>query len=32
MSRAQLLYLRRLYGLTDAQALAVAALFWGYPK
>jgi len=29
MTRIQLLYLRRLYGLTEAQAQAVAVLFWG---
>jgi hypothetical protein len=29
MTRLQLLYLRRLHGLTEAQAMAIAALFWG---
>jgi len=30
MNRLQILYLRRLYGLTEAQAQAIAALVWGY--
>ncbi len=29
MSRLQILYLRRLHGLTEAQANALAALIWG---
>ena len=29
MTRLQLLYLRRFYGLTESQAMAVAALIWG---
>jgi hypothetical protein len=29
MTRLQMLYLRRLHGLTEAQAQAVAALVWG---
>ncbi len=29
MNKLQILYLRRLYGLTEAQAHAVAALVWG---
>lgn len=29
MNRLQVLYLRRLYGLTEAQAQASAALVWG---
>lgn len=29
MNRLQVLYLRRLYGLTEAQAQAIAALVWG---
>lgn len=29
MTRLQILYLRRLYGLTEAQANALAALIWG---
>jgi len=29
MSKLQILYLRRLHGLTEAQAQAVAALVWG---
>ncbi len=29
MNRLQILYLRRLHGLTEAQAQAVAALIWG---
>lgn len=29
MIRLQVLYLRRLYGLTEAQAQAIAALVWG---
>lgn len=29
MNRLQVLYLRRLYGLTEAQASALAALIWG---
>lgn len=29
MNRLQILYLRRLHGLTEAQAQAVAALVWG---
>jgi hypothetical protein len=29
MTRLQLLYLRRLHGLTEAQAQAIAALIWG---
>ncbi len=29
MTRLQILYLRRLHGLTEAQAQAVAALIWG---
>ena len=29
MTRLQILYLRRLHGLTEAQAHAVAALIWG---
>ena len=28
MTRMQMLYLRRLHGLTEAQAQAVAALIW----
>jgi len=30
MTRLQILYLRRLHGLTEAQANAVAALVWGW--
>jgi hypothetical protein len=29
MTRLQILYLRRLHGLTEAQAHALAALIWG---
>jgi len=29
MTRLQILYLRRLHGLTEAQAQALAALVWG---
>jgi len=29
MTRLQMLYLRRLHGLTEAQAEAIAALIWG---
>lgn len=29
MTHLQLLYLRRLHGLTEAQAQAIAALIWG---
>jgi hypothetical protein len=29
MTRLQLLHLRRLHGLTEAQAQALAALIWG---
>jgi hypothetical protein len=29
MNKLQILYLRRLHGLTEAQAHAVAALVWG---
>jgi len=29
MKRLQILYLRRLHGLTEAQAQALAALVWG---
>ncbi|KHQ53185.1 hypothetical protein SAMN05216376_1062 [Mameliella alba] len=29
MNRLQIFYLRRLHGLTEAQAQAVAALIWG---
>lgn len=29
MTRLQILYLRRLHGLTEAQANALAALVWG---
>ena len=29
MTRLQVLYLRRLHGLTEAQAHALAALVWG---
>jgi hypothetical protein len=29
MNRLQILYLRRLHGLTEAQAHALAALIWG---
>lgn len=29
MNRLQILYLRRLHGLTEAQAVAIAALIWG---
>lgn len=29
MTRLQILYLRRLHGLTEAQAQAIAALIWG---
>ena len=29
MTRLQILYLRRLHGLTEAQANALAALIWG---
>jgi hypothetical protein len=29
MSRLQILYLRRLHGLTEAQANALAVLIWG---
>lgn len=29
MTRLQILYLRRLHGLTEAQAQAIAALVWG---
>lgn len=30
MTRLQVLYLRRLHGLTEAQANAIAALVWGW--
>ena len=30
MNRLQIFHLRRLYGLTEAQAQAFAALIWGY--
>lgn len=30
MKRLQVQYLRRLYGLTEAQANALAALVWGW--
>jgi len=30
MTRLQILYLRRLHGLTEAQANAIAALVWGW--
>lgn len=30
MKRLQILHLRRLYGLTEAQANAIAALVWGW--
>lgn len=30
MTRLQFLYLRRLHGLTKAQANAIAALVWGW--
>ena len=30
MTRLQVLYLRRLHGLTEAQANAIAALVWGF--
>lgn len=29
MNKLQILYLRRLHGLTEAQAQAIAALVWG---
>ena len=29
MNKLQIIYLRRLYGLTEAQAQAIAALVWG---
>jgi len=29
MNRLQIIYLRRLHGLTEAQAQAIAALIWG---
>ena len=29
MTRLQILYLRRLYGLTESQAKMIAALIWG---
>ena len=29
MNKLQVLYLRRLHGLTEAQAQAIAALVWG---
>lgn len=29
ISRMQILYLRRLHGLTEAQAQAIAVLIWG---
>ncbi len=29
MTRLQILYLRRLHGLTEAQAQAISALIWG---
>ena len=29
MTRLQVLYLRRLHGLSEAQAQAIAALIWG---
>ncbi len=29
MNRLQILYLRRLHGLTEAQAQAIAAMIWG---
>ena len=29
MNRLQILYLRRMHGLTEAQAIALAALIWG---
>lgn len=29
MTRLQMLYLRRLHGLTETQAEAIAALIWG---
>lgn len=29
MTRLQLLYLRRVHGMTEAQASAIATLFWG---
>jgi hypothetical protein len=29
MNRLQILYLQRLHGLTEAQAMAIAALIWG---
>jgi hypothetical protein len=29
MNKLQILYLRRLYGLTEAQAHAIATLVWG---
>ena len=29
MTRLQILYLRRFHGLTEAQAMASAALIWG---
>jgi hypothetical protein len=29
MNKLQILYLRRLHGLTEAQAQAIAALMWG---
>lgn len=32
MTRLQILYLRRLHGLTEAQAQAIAALIWGAGK
>lgn len=30
MTRLQVLYLRRVHGLTEAQARALAALVWGW--
>lgn len=30
MNRLQMLYLRRLHGLTEAQASALAVLVWGW--
>jgi len=30
MKRLQILYLRNAHGLTEAQAIAVAALVWGW--
>lgn len=32
MNRLQILYLRRLHGLTESQAMAIAALCWGMPS